>query len=123
MNIKQMLYTLIKRPHVVEQGESNGFTYRKWSDGVVECWGTFTKTVTINAMGNIGRGVIINGFTYPTSLFTEPPSILAEVNNSAVWTAIESGSTTNIYGLYLLSHSAVASKSYSIAIHAIGKWK
>lgn len=123
MNFDQMLYTLIKRPHIIEQGESNGFTYRKWSDGTAECWGTFTKTVTINTMGSIGRGVITNGFTYPTSLFTEPPSILAEVNNSAVWTAVESDSITNIYGLYLLSHSAVASRSYTIAIHAIGKWK
>lgn len=123
MKIKDMLYALWNKPHIVEQGETNGWSYRKWSDGTAECWGTFTKTVTINAMGSIGRGAIINDFTYPTSLFTEPPSILAEVNNSAVWTAIESNSTTKIYGLYLLCHSAVASKSYTIAIHAIGKWK
>lgn len=28
--------------YVIEQGTSNGWTYRKWASGIAECWGEFT---------------------------------------------------------------------------------
>ena len=31
--------------HIVEQGRSNGWDYRKWANGVAECWRTVTAPV------------------------------------------------------------------------------
>jgi hypothetical protein len=30
--------------YIVEQGSTDGWTYRKWNSGIMECWGRFTST-------------------------------------------------------------------------------
>lgn len=122
MNIKQMLYTLKKRPHIVEQGESGGWTYRKWSDGTAECWGTHTKRITINTIATYYHRGYITNIAYPTGLFISAPSVFAQVNNTSMWAGLETNSKTEIQILYVYS-VADDTRDIDIAIYAVGKRK
>lgn len=55
VSLKKILAQLMNTPMVLETGTSGIWTYRKWSDGTAECWGTDTRAysagetvVTIN---------------------------------------------------------------------------
>lgn len=46
---------------IVEQGTSGIWTYRKWSSGICECWGSITTgTLTMNATGSIYASEVIS---------------------------------------------------------------
>ena len=34
--------------HVVEEGTSGIWTYRKWNSGIAECWGEVSKSTTFS---------------------------------------------------------------------------
>lgn len=38
-NRDEEIQELLARPYIVEQGTSGNWIYRKWSDGIAECWG------------------------------------------------------------------------------------
>lgn len=114
MTIKQMLYTLIKRPHIVEQGESNGWTYRKWSDGTAECCG--------RQAGNIPSGwspdkmMIVT----PPINFTALTSWQINATNYQVTQAYITLVTANTAQVNTKSDSAIYA-SFTICLY--GKWK
>lgn len=51
--------------YVIEQGITDGFTYRKWNNGVAECWGKFRRTVAITT------SVEDSGGYYRSDMITE----------------------------------------------------
>lgn len=58
---------------VVEQGEKNGWTYRKWDSGMAECWKTLThKTAITTGWGALYHGTATTRQSYPFS-FTDKP--------------------------------------------------
>lgn len=79
---------------VTEQGEKDGWTYRKWGSGICECW----KILTINTAINTGWGSMVVGDTkmerqnYPFAYASKPvEQATLMCGNNAAWLFAESG--------------------------------
>ena len=117
---------------VVEYGDKDGWTYRKWSSGIAEC----RKTVAVSTAISTAWGSMYVGATkmsrqsYPF-VFTAKPMEVASLTTAtnAVWLFPESGGN-GVNGAYqsaiynVCRPSAVsAAATYYITIDAVGKWK
>lgn len=119
--------------HVVEQGTSGIWTYRKWSSGIAECWGEITKTGhNINrAWGSwyVSASGTTNEFyaDYPSGLFIEPPNEMVAVNSFGSAIPLVAGTadiTKDHTGHYILARGTSATGYNAIFVfHSIGKWK
>lgn len=68
--------------YIVEEDTDDIWTYRKWANGVAECWGT--ESFTINGweqLGAIYQAINNVSITYPEDLFIEAPIVNAMINN------------------------------------------
>lgn len=43
LKLKQFLAKLVNSPIIIEQGTTDIWTWRKWSDGTAECWGVYEQ--------------------------------------------------------------------------------
>ena len=116
--------------YVVEDGTSDGWKYRKWSDGRFELWkyyvGAPTTGSNYSTLGNL-YGYRLDDVAFPTEC---TPSD-TEYHVSATWAvgngfAMSSGTlnsqTLNKFALYCLaSHSGQT--TVKINIYVTGKWK
>lgn len=111
--------------YVVEQGTSGIWTYRKWSSGIAECWGTQSGTTTLNTQWGstyISRVIVIN---FPTLFVSDP--IISVFNT-------KTGNSTTVIGTSVLSSSSCqvqlmrgtnsgSSVPYNLMVIAKGRWK
>jgi hypothetical protein len=59
--------------YVVERGEKDGWTYRKWNSGTAECWKILThKTAITTGWGALYHGTATARQSYPISFITKP---------------------------------------------------
>lgn len=111
--------------YIVEQGEKDGWFYRKWDSGIAECWKIYYGT-GINA-----AHVQYNGFYYSTRIsvtypfeFTNLPTLTVDGGSNAnmnfvrVFGQSEEAATFVVVGL-----ENVTSAEITVDIKAIGKWK
>ena len=115
---------------LVKEGTSGIWTYRKWSDGLAECWGNLTISATI---GNATAGWYSSGELSGTNLsfpftFKERPTVTVSVMPTGqTWAVLfpsnTSGSTTQTGSYQLMSTSNFTSKSYVISYVVKGKWE
>ena len=95
--------------YVVEQGESGIWSYRKWSNGFAECWGSTSADRTLDkAWGSLYVCDRISAILYPFE-FIKRPTEIATIRSDSIgcWLIAESSG----YGL----NSATQSGSYSAA--------
>lgn len=119
--------------YITAQGETNGFTWRKWASGVAECWKLHTDTgVTIQtAWGSVYESATIyGGISYPSGLFASTPCCTITPNGSpdsktilgleigAVGTAAKTPQWN-----YTRGTANTSGQTINVAIYAIGKWK
>ena len=116
--------------YVVEQGEANGWTYRKWNSGVGECWKTLVHNTAISTQwGSIYMSPAIERQSYPFPFINKPVENVTAQGNAPVWVMISSnGNGVNgAYGsaVYHLCSpgSYTASAEFYISYYCIGKWK
>ena len=120
-------------PTIQAQGTSGIWTYRKWSDGVAECWGIVTlNTAITTAWGSMYVGTTkMSKVNYPTSLFNAKPveTVTAQSPTNAIWVFAESGSTgvnssttTGIYNI-CRPNQVTASSYYYLSFYVRGRWK
>lgn len=110
---------------IVEEGEKDGWFYRKWNSGVAECWKKYYG-YGINAAANN-----YSGFYYSTSILVPYPFTF--VNYPTV--TVDGGSSNyvnfvRVFGQYqdnasfiVVGLSNAASADVIVEIRAIGKWK
>lgn len=109
---------------VVDQGTSDGWSYRKWNSGVAEVWGKSAGALQgVSSNNGIYHGYIT--VTIPM-LFSDKPDI---VTYSAYATSgydfcgkVVISSATQ-FNAYVLSLSNLAGQSATIFAHAVGRWK
>jgi hypothetical protein len=109
---------------VVEQGTSDGWSYRKWNSGVAEVWGKSAGALQgVSSVNGIYHGYVI--VTIPV-LFIDKPDI---VTYSAYATSgydfcgkVVISSATS-FNAYVLSLSNLAGQRATIFAHAVGRWK
>lgn len=119
--------------HITESGTSGIWTYRKWSDGTAECWGSAQSAVTAwTAWGGIYIAAPYDTQQdYPAGLFTETPNLQAQLNASQGDFFLVKYSTSNAAGskdktdaFYLArGTNGNVGSTYTIAYYAIGKWQ
>ena len=117
-------------PTIVEQGEYDNWTYRKWTDGTAECWRNYTISTSIV---NATSGWYSSGELYGTNLyfpftFKERPSVNVSVMpTGATWAVVfpsNTGGSTSQTGSYqLMSTSSFTSKSYILSYQVKGRWQ
>ena len=118
--------------HVVEKSTSNGWNYRKWSDGTAECWKTVTHTTKVSTpWGSLFVGnTPMPRQNYPVA-FTEKPSEIAsltsggsmgmlypELNGYGV-NGVSASAMYNVCGL----SSVTTDATFYISLYVTGKWK
>lgn len=116
---------------IVETGTDGMWTYRKWSDGTAECWGSITRTTAFTAWASpvyYGTTYALNE-AYPTGLFVDTPTVIAAVsasNAADIWLGVDStrpGDATQSPSYYALRINPGNNTTFTVSIHAIGRWK
>lgn len=111
--------------HVVEQGKSGLWTYRKWESGVAECWGEFTvsleklETAMTEISGRVGT------VDLPPGLFSEKPK---SASVSIQWHFVEWATinidSTSFFSLRIFgSWNSGNVLSTTCGFYVIGNWK
>lgn len=112
----------IKNVHVVEEGTTSDWTYRKWSDGTAECWkkislasGSFTATGNVYYRSASGYGL-------PSGLFNVAPAIEVNADMGNVGSASALNITASSFAIYTMSAVSTA-RAVSFSVYAVGTWK
>jgi hypothetical protein len=115
---------------VIESGEANGWTYRKWYSGVCECWKILTHNTTVNqAWGNLYCGnSITTRQSYPFPYKTKPVEIANLLCGQYAAFLIAEGNGYGVNGAYasacynVVRPSAVgSSQTFYISLYAVGE--
>ena len=127
---KKNVYSEELAAYVVEKGTSNGWTYRKWSNGVAECW--YDKTIsglTCNtAVGSWYKTDEISTTSYPVT-FSSTPNLQTTFETFSgtgglVWSCGTNSSTpkTKPADIYIIRMSSASSISGVVHYYAIGNY-
>ena len=110
-------------PHVVEFGTSGTWTYRKWSNGVSECWGSWSGTISHYGT-SFGGYAYTKQVTLPSGVFISAPLVVysGTVGSSFALTGTLIGRTSTYVNCYAIS-GASGSQSVSFYLFCQGKWK
>ena len=113
--------------YIVEQGTSDGWTYRKWASGVAECWGEVTVRASItDAIGAMYMKVT-DYFSWPDALFSAAPKIVqaTPITTAPLLPIIRGGDTTkNQFRMYLLYPERYENSiNWVIGVEAKARWK
>lgn len=114
--------------YILEEGTSGIWTYRKWTSGIAECWGTRTYTTTSwNAWGSVYEGITSSyQENYPSNLFVERPHNVASLkgNGAGLWLEVYNiGDKDKTDGYVAVRPSSASQLTIPIAIYAKGLWK
>lgn len=120
----------VKLEYIVEQGESGGWIFRKWSSGIMECWKSMVyKTAVSNQWGDLYISpTAIERQSYPYPFTKKPSEQLTVQGNHPVW-IISASNGEGVNGTYASGRYHLCSPgTYSITEHylsfyVIGYWK
>ena len=120
---KKNVYSDELAAYVVEKGTSNGWEYRKWSNGIAECWynktisGFACNTALTSTAGSWYRTGEITAASYPVA-FSSTPNLQMTFETLSgtgglVWSCGTSDSTpttkpANIYIIRMLSSDSIS---------------
>lgn len=119
--------------YVVDKYTEGNWNVVKWNSGKAECYGIFTTTIPSGQW--TAWGVLYEGQpstplapTFPSGLFTEAPLLLATHGGAASACGLDlygAVTKTQLPTIYVLRPNSLNSgnATYSINLHAIGKWK
>lgn len=104
---------------------STHWYFRKWDNGIAECWGKRVEEANINQeWGELYENYQVMYETFPTGLFIETP-IYVNTSWSGTWAMVETGggvsaSRSQDFKLWRATESEV---SGYVMTYAIGRWK
>ena len=108
---------------VIERGTSGIWTYRKWSSGVAECWGTYSKSVSHYNTVFGGYAYTSGVVNFPSGLFVSAPmcTYTSRVNNGMALTGtVTTNLTKDSNTYYTLAQSSGTQTCYWY-IYAVGR--
>lgn len=121
---------------IVEQGNSDIWTYRKWNSGIAECWGRYTVsnvevTAAWTASEKNAYSASLGSLTYPFEFVETPMSQITDATiNGRGWLIRNSynESATSTGTIYVITPTNQYTGSNAIAVivinvYAIGRWK
>ncbi len=109
---------------VIETGTSGGWTYRKWSSGVAECWKTKSGTVKCDtAWGSLYYGTIAEE-NFPTNLFAGTPVLTTNIENTNMFISKGAATAAKTGVVYTISPVKLTEAvGYYLQYVAKGSWK
>jgi hypothetical protein len=119
---------------VIEYGETDGWSWRKWASGASECsirQGCYNVTATTAIGALYVSSSYYGGVAYPSGLFTETPKQWLNISGTiqnAFWIECPYGSRSNTVSStgewrFLSPTSVATSNDISVDIRAEGRWK
>lgn len=109
--------------YVASKGTTDGWSWRKWSDGTAECWGMFTFSVNItSAWGSLYESASSMSKAYPFAFSTIPTETVTLMGNAG--TMLEnygSNSMTKSGTWYAIRPDSRSGITCYLNIHVIGK--
>lgn len=117
LDIKKMLAKLLKCDHVIAEGASGEWSYRKWSNGRIEAWATHAfGSQTGTAWGSqYYKDVTL---PLPSGLFSSAPKIYAVSANQS-WVVYGASATTSSISLRSLRNASNAA-AMTINFYVVG---
>lgn len=121
----------VRGDFVLEQGEKDGWTYRKWNSGTAECWKIYEYSTTINtAFGSLYCGNAAPRVNYPFAFVQKPvETVTLQSGSTQAFLYVEASG----YGVNGTSASArynvfrpgamTAAQTFYLSFHVVGKWK
>ena len=125
LNLKELISKLVNAPIVIEEGTSGIWTYRKWSSGIAECWGTKSKSIS-----GVSKTAPFSGYCYeigavafPTGLFISTPTatVSGRLDSNYMCVSYSPVSTSSV-SVELQANVSGTRTAYAY-IHALGLWK
>lgn len=119
-------------PTILEQGTNySGWTYRKWSDGIYECWRTLEVTTAVSTSTNAswyssGEKSETN-LSFPITFIERPAVTVQTMPTGQSWCIVfpsnTVGSTTKTGSYQLMSMSTTSSRTHLLSYQVRGRWK
>ena len=112
---------------VIECGTSNGWHYRKYSDGTCDLWCSklLSGVNMTTSMGSLYRSEFMDPDPYPFSVYNASVHYSFHTNNGyggLPWSGNE-GSTTKAPGFYIIRATSASGASGNLDIHVHGEWQ
>lgn len=117
---------------VIEEGEKDFWTYRKWYSGLLECWGT-TTAVTLSFDGTAAGcyyGTTAPEFNFPTnsnggSMFVDIPTVqqTCKSGSAIIVSAISHLNSENMRLTYGRFYGGKDNQDVHFHFYVRGKWK
>lgn len=125
IKVTQKLKALQDRDYITEQGEIDGWTYRKWNSGIAECWkvwysGTFAPTAQVNGFWYR----VTNAESIPSGMFVGTPTghfDLTYWGTGVFWGNVRNITSTT-YRLTIFRNDNASSEGWG-SISFKGRWK
>ena len=112
------------KDYVVEQGEKDFWTYRKWNSGAVECWGNKSATpTTVNGTNTISVSL---PFTFVGTGYTVDISpAKTGLYISAMGDCNANGDLAHTTSSFTMAYRYNSGTAYGVSfnLHVHGKWK
>lgn len=123
--VNDALYSLSGKSNLTtEIGTSDIWTYVKYSNGIAECWGTYTGTVSLSkSLDSVHYSNRINA-NYPFNFASAPVfTVSGGSNNHMNWARKFAQTLIDRASFVVVGLTAQTNVDVYVNIHAIGKWK
>ena len=116
-------FGILKQDYIVSQGIQNGWTFRRFASGIMECWGTHTFPQVTFAAKYWELYYVNLEFNLPI-VFKEPPTIVATpfVSTGLLGVTVHHKTNTSCK-VYISSSRSYTENNVGIELHMIGRWK
>lgn len=123
--------TALEARAVQEEGTADGWTVRKWDNGMAECWCEAGVSIAADGMTATGSDFYFDGSkAFPNNLFAAAPQLFispgktSSTTNYLFWTARHQNVTkTTAYFSIMRTTQNPANRTYYANLYAIGRWK
>lgn len=111
---------------ITEEGTVNGWNYRQWNRGIVECWTTINlNTAVATAYGNgFYNGTTLSVNFPPGAFLAKPYTYMSvEPSNAQIYSINIGALSKNDLAYYISSMKSQTAASLQVNIYAFGFWK
>lgn len=114
--------------HIVAQGITDGWAWRKWNSGVSECWAFKVQAISTVQSASYGNAysTVPNGdltLTFPSGLFVDAPVPVASCGGGGLPRLVWSDTNGGVSIKYNIITEWAMSANVYIRVHCLGKWK
>ena len=111
--------------YIEEEGSNSNGKYRKWSDGTLEMWGDFDRSVAITEKAGSLYASSVQSITLPVKSLSRPNIELTVTAGGAIWGHPWDSASGYLrdFSYQLLAATAWSNASYHVSYYARGTWK